>query len=82
MKPIYLGQDDPTRILDHGNRWPFSINRLKDKLPPDVVFAVEGPDDSAKRAQAFREALYLFRASDITVVDAGNETELIEAVER
>lgn len=82
LKPIYLGQDDPTRILDHGNRWLFSINRLKDKLPSDVVFAVEGPNDSARRAQAFREALDLFRANGITVVDAGNETELIEAVER
>jgi hypothetical protein len=54
---------------------------LKDKLPPDVVVAVEGPDDSAKRKQAFREAVDLFRANNIKVVDARNENALIEAVE-
>ncbi len=81
LKPIYLGQDEPTRILDHGNKWLFTIQRLKDKLPPDVVVAVEGPDDSAKRKQAFREAVDLFRASNIKVVDARNESALIEAVE-
>ncbi|WP_440981383.1 DUF3037 domain-containing protein [Shinella sumterensis] len=82
LKPIYLGQDEPTRILDHGNKWLFTINRLKDKLPPDVVVAVEGPKDSLKRKQAFLEAVDLFRANDIKVVDAGNENELISAMER
>ncbi|MBY3025439.1 DUF3037 domain-containing protein [Rhizobium leguminosarum] len=81
LKPIYLGQDDPTRILDHGNKWLFTIQRLKDKLPPDVVVAVEGPNDSSKRKQAFREAVDLFRANDIKVVDAQNESELIDAME-
>lgn len=81
LKPIYLGQDEPTRILDHGNKWLFTIQRLKDKLPPDVVVAVEGPNDSSKRKQAFREAVDLFRANDIKVVDAQNESELIDAME-
>lgn len=82
LKPIYLGQDEPTRILDHGNKWLFTINRLKGKLPPDVIVAVEGPKDSSKRKQAFREAVELFRESDIKVVDARNEIELISAMER
>ncbi|OYR21228.1 DUF3037 domain-containing protein [Brucella thiophenivorans] len=82
LKPIYLGQDEPTRILDHGNKWLFTINRLKDKLPPDVVVAVEGPKDSSKRKQAFLEAIELFRESDIKVVDARNDIELINAMER
>lgn len=81
LKPIYLGQEDPTRILDHGNKWLFTINRLKDKLPPDVVVAVEGPKDSRKREQAFREAVDLFRENNIKVVDARNEKELISAME-
>lgn len=81
LKPIYLGQEEPTRILDHGNKWLFTIKRLRDKLPPDVVFAVEGPSDSAKRRQAFREAIELFRANDINVVNAQNESELIDAIE-
>ncbi len=82
LKPIYLGQDEPTRILDHGNKWLFTINRLKEKLPPDVVVAVEGPKDSHKRKLAFQEAVELFRASNIKVVDARDENELISEMER
>lgn len=82
LKPIYLGQDEPSRILEHGNKWLFTINRLKEKLPPDVVVAVEGPKDSSKRRQAFHEAVEQFRVNNIKVVDGRNENELIGAMER
>ncbi|WP_037088425.1 DUF3037 domain-containing protein [Neorhizobium vignae] len=79
LKPLYLGQDDPTRILDHGNKWLFTINRLKQLLPRDVVFAVEGPTGDPLRRRAFQEAVDQFRASNITVVDATVERELVKA---
>lgn len=60
LKPIYLGQDEPTRILDHGNKWLFTINRLKEKLPPDVVVAVEGPIDSLKVSKPSKKLLICF----------------------
>jgi hypothetical protein len=81
LKPIYLGQNDPTRILDHGNKWLFTINRLKPLLPRNVVFAVEGPAEKASQQLAFQEALNLFKASNIQVVDATNRNELIHAAE-
>ncbi len=81
LKPIYLGQDDPTRILDHGNKWLFTINRLKPLLPRSVVFAVEGPTGKPSQHRAFQEAIDLFKASDIEVVDANNQRELIQAAE-
>ena len=81
LKPIYLGQEDPTRILDHGNKWLFTINRLKQLLPPDVVFAVEGPNGKAAQQRAFNEAIGLFKDNDIQVVDARNKQELIHAAE-
>ncbi|OHV23795.1 DUF3037 domain-containing protein [Rhizobium sp. RMa-01] len=80
LKPIYLGQEDPSRILDHGNKWLFTVNRLKKLLPRDIVFAVEGPAGQSLRRQAFQEAIEQFRASDIQVVDATKERELLEAV--
>ncbi|MBB3570786.1 DUF3037 domain-containing protein [Rhizobium sp. BK491] len=80
LKPIYLGQDDPTRILDHGNKWLFTVNRLKQLLPRDVVFAVEGPTGDSLRQRAFQEAVERFRASNIKVVDATVERELVNAV--
>ncbi len=82
LKPIYLGQDDPTRILDHGNKWLFTVNRLKQLLPRDVVFAVEGPTGDSLRQRAFQEAVEQFRASNIKVVDATIERELVSAVTR
>ncbi|KQY48798.1 DUF3037 domain-containing protein [Rhizobium sp. Root483D2] len=81
LKPIYLGQNDPTRILDHGNKWLFTINRLKPLLPRNVVFAVEGPAEKAAQQRAFQETLNLFKASNIQVVDATNRNELIHAAE-
>lgn len=81
LKPIYLGQDDPTRILDHGNKWLFTINRLKRLLPRDIVFAVEGPTGPSLRQQAFQETIDQFRASDIQVVDAKKERDLLQAVD-
>ncbi|MBY4609822.1 DUF3037 domain-containing protein [Rhizobium sp. 9T] len=81
LKPIYLGQDDPSRILDHGNKWLFTVNRLKQLLPRDIVFAVEGPADQSSRRRAFNEAIDQFRASDIQVVDATKERELLDAVQ-
>lgn len=81
LKPIYLGQNDPTRILDHGNKWLFTINRLKPLLPRNVVFAVEGPAEKASQQLAFQETLNLFKASNIQVVDATNRNELIHAAE-
>jgi hypothetical protein len=81
IKPLFLGQDDPTRILDHSNKWLFTINRLKKLLPDDIVFAVEGPNGQSSRQQAFQEAVHLFGNSGIHVVDATKEQELIAATE-
>jgi len=80
LKPLYLGQDNPTRILDHSNKWLFTIKRLKKFLPRDVVFAVEGPDGQSLQQRAFEEAIEQFKANDIRVVNAKNERELIGAV--
>lgn len=80
LKPIYLGQEDPTRILDHGNKWLFTINRLRRLLPSDIVFAVEGPKGQTPQQRAFQEAVEQFKKNDIKVVNASNQIELISAV--
>lgn len=80
LKPIYLGQEDSSRILDHGNKWLFTVNRLKQLLPTDIVFAVQGPTGQSPRQRAFQETIELFKASDIHVVDATKERDLIQAV--
>lgn len=81
LKPIYLGQEEPTRILDHSNKWLFTINRLKKFIPQNIIFAVEGPTGQPLQEQAFQEAIDLFKTNNIQVVDANNERELINAIE-
>ncbi|TCQ03837.1 hypothetical protein C8J34_11080 [Rhizobium sp. PP-F2F-G36] len=80
LKPIYLGQDDPTRILDHGNKWLFTIHRLKKLLPQEIVFAVEGPTGQSLPQRAFQETVEQFRKNGIQVVDATKERDVAEAL--
>lgn len=80
LKPIFLGQDDPTRILDHGNKWAFTIKRLKKVLPKDVILAVEGPSGTGTQHRAFTEAVDLFKQNGIQVVDAGDKQQVLQAL--
>ncbi len=79
IKPIFLGQEEATRLIDHGNKWLFTINRLKRFLPRDVIFAVEGPSREVTQQRAFKETVEQFEANNIQVVDATNERELMSA---
>lgn len=49
IKPLHLAQDDPSRILDHGGQWVWRVQMLKQRelLPPQVLFAVNGPQGDA-----------------------------------
>jgi len=79
IKPIFLGQSDPSRILEHGNKWLFTTRRLRQKLPKRVIFAVEGPTADGRQKEAFDEAVQDFRNSDIEVVDALDELKVINS---
>ncbi|HBF32849.1 DUF3037 domain-containing protein [Rhizobium sp.] len=79
LKPLFLGQDDPTRILDHSNKWLFTVNRLKTLLPKNIIFAVEGPHEPSARQEAFNEAIDRFRNNHIQVVDVMDEQKLLSA---
>ena len=60
IKPLFFGQSEPARILDHGDAWASKIKRLKKarKLASDTLFIVEPPPKSeAKLLKAFHEAV-------------------------
>src|SRR5690606_21102818 len=67
IKPFFLGQKDPTAIIDHGVKWRTSVVRLRrgGHLPNDVLFAVEGPTagDPVHQA-AYEETVGSFRDDD------------------
>ena len=68
LKPLFLGQEQPIRILDHANKWRFTVNRFREKLPQHLTFAVEGPQDGKARAKAFDEAVSLLRQDGASVI--------------
>lgn len=68
LKPLFLGQEQPGRILDHANRWSFAIRRLRSQLPERITFAVEGPKSGGVAARAFEEATAMLDNAGIRVV--------------
>lgn len=60
IKPFFLGQDEPNKIYNHGDKWLGQLRRLHehDKLPARVLFTVEGPSGNDRkdyRKRAFEE---------------------------
>ena len=54
IKPFFLGQKEPTSIIDHGVKWTTSVTRLRKAgvIPDRVLFAVEGPAKNDTAAHA------------------------------
>jgi hypothetical protein len=72
LKPFFLGQKDPTSIIDHGVKWATSVSRLRSAglIPERVLFAVEGPNSDQSKAHitAFQETRELLQRNDIDVL--------------
>ena len=79
IKPLNLAQADPTKILEHGNKWEFRIRKLKQRhdLPEKVLFAVDGPDDGGKRANACQEAIKMLNETGVDVLPYKDRTEIL-----
>lgn len=80
LKPLFLGQNDASRILEHGNKWLFTVKRLQGKLPSKILFAVEGPNSDDKRKKAFEEAIGDFKRNRISVVRAADSGKILDFV--
>jgi hypothetical protein len=79
IKPLNLDHSDASRIIDHGGQWVVRINALKRRnlLPRDVLFAVNGPDDTTTRGRAKREVVGELTDSGVLVVPYGEVRPLI-----
>lgn len=81
IKPFFLDQDEPSKIINHGGAWVDRVKRLRNRklLPNDVLFAVDGPSQSAgNRYIAFREICDDLSAFDIAVIRTQEERKIIE----
>lgn len=73
IKPLFLGQERPERIIDHANKWAYAVDRLRHQLPHRITFSVEGPREEGPSARAFREATLMLGKAGIHVVKSESE---------
>ena len=84
IKPLFLGQDEPNKIFEHGGIWVNKMARLKkhNLLPLHTLFAIEatpgGVGISAKRVKAAREITDELRDLDVEVVDASDRLAILQ----
>jgi len=60
IKPLFLGQADSTRIIEHGDHWKLKVQQLRKRhlLHGPVLFPVKGPEGvnpDDVRLEAFQE---------------------------
>lgn len=82
IKPLNLGHEEPSKIIDHGGSWLFALDVLKNKgkLPDKAMFTVEGPPRSAngKRQSAFKEMVERLQATGVDVVTYAEQDRIID----
>lgn len=80
IKPLYLAQDDSTKLLTHGGQWVDKVRRLRKRnaLPEAVLFPVKAPAQDTKPYQAFEEIREDLQATGVTVVAANDEESILQ----
>lgn len=79
IKPFFLAQDEPNKILTYGGGWVDRIKRLRNRklLPEAVLFAVEGPSiDTGLCHEAYEEICTELRGYDVQVIPAAQEQQI------
>ena len=81
IKPFYLAQPEPAKIINHGGIWVDRITRMRKRntLPASVLFAVAGPPilDEARHF-AFKEICDDLEKLDIRIAAENSESEIVE----
>jgi hypothetical protein len=70
IKPLHLGHDQPTKIIEHGWQWVLRVNQLRKRryLPDTVLFAVQGPTDDGPKGRAYDEVVEGLRETHVVVL--------------
>ena len=79
IKPLYLAQDDTTKILTHGGQWVDKVRRLRKRsaLPEDVLVPVTAPQNDSKAYDAFTEIRDDLLSARVQVVPANDEGSIL-----
>lgn len=80
IKPLNLGQDDSTKIYDHGQLWVQRIRRLQrmNVAPKKILLPVHAPDAGHKRCRtAYKEVIQELKKVKAIVVPEGDEDAIL-----
>ncbi len=80
IKPLFLGQERPEAIIDHGNKWAYTVTRLRKAgvLPKEILFPIRPPKDGQKRLVAYKEAIELLNGAGVSTILADEKAKIIE----
>jgi hypothetical protein len=80
IKPLYLAQDEPTRVLTHGGQWVDKIHRLRKlgALPDRVLFPIVRPNVNARAFAAYEEIREDLVRADVAVVSDKDEGLILD----
>lgn len=83
VKPLSLVQEQPSKILDHGGQWLFRVQTLKRKnlLPKNILFAVEGPNESGPRSNAYQDIVGALEDFGATVLPYNQKNMIMNFLE-
>ncbi len=78
VKPLHLAQDDPVRLLDHGNQWIGRLRHLERlRACPAMLFPVQQPALHADNIGAFEEIRQGLEETGAVVVPIGDEAAIL-----
>lgn len=84
IKPLFLAQDDSTKLLTHGGQWVDRVRRLRKRnaMPDDALFPMQAPNPNAKPYAAFQEIREDLEDEGVRVVAANDEASILQFASR
>lgn len=80
IKPLHLNQAESIKIIEHGGKWEFRIRELRKRhilKPENVLFAVEGPNETSIRVEAYNEVVEMLKDIGSRVLPYSNTEEIL-----
>lgn len=79
IKPLDLAKREPTRIIEHGDRWLARINHLcgMNYDPAAFMFPVRMPPHEMRKTQAAEQVCGLLKATGVKVVEQPDDDTVI-----
>lgn len=80
IKPLYLAQEDSTKLLNHGGLWVDKVRRLRKRnaLPKNVLFPLVAPKPDSRAFRAYDEIRQDLVEAGVEVALASDERRILD----